>query len=202
MKTFALAILVLLMPFTTACSKIELPSDDDETDIPIPGPDDPGGEEPQVPGDTLTVEQALQAADEQEVVVKGYIVGYVARGTTLKGLEFGCPTDKANTNMLIASTPEQTDTTKCMPVLLAKGGALSVRENLNLYDHPENLHRPIVIDGWLRDYYGVRGLRVVYEYSWHGEAGDRPFDDDNNQGSGGVDTPGIDPNPQIIPDGR
>ena len=62
----------------------------------------------------------------------------------------------ASTNIAIADSPNETNASKILPVQLPSG---SVRTELNLKDHPENLGKKIQITGTLGAYFSVPGLQ-------------------------------------------
>lgn len=196
---------LLLLP-TGSCSKIELPEETkeetggnagDNSGEEEDGDDDDGKPED---GNMLSIVAALKATPEQDVMLQGYIVGYVA-GTGLSKAVFGLPATAANTNMLLADSPDETDVTRCLPVRLPKDGALALREVFNLYDNPENYRRPVALYGWLTTYFGTNGFRDVYDYQWLGESGDTPIEPTPTPGNE-PETPGLDDTPSVQPDGR
>ncbi len=107
-------------------------------------------------GDTLTVTQALRESVERQVIVKGYIVGYV-NGTTMSKAVFGTPQETENTNIIIANSPSVTDHTLCMPIQLAKGS--DERETYNLLYYPNLIGTPIIVQGILTTYFKVNGFK-------------------------------------------
>ena len=220
MKNILIYLLGVILIFT-ACNKLELPSETDkDTDKdkpvnPIVPPDT---------DDTLSVAQALTLTEENIVLIKGYMVGYV-RGTSIKtGASFDLP-DYENTNFLIADKPYETNSEKCMAVKLEKTGKFEAREELNLLDHPEFLHKGVILEAILSKYFGRNGLiRIfsceIFENNEENAGGDDSSSDhddngDNNnnhnpdnEGNENSDKPidsdtlAIDNNEQFIPDGR
>ncbi len=191
-------VFMLLMP--SGCQKIELPSEDSDPEQPVtpPLPEDSADV-----SDVQSVEWALACSPEQDIVVKGYIVGYV-NGTAMSAAVFGIPEEKANTNMLLADSKEETDPGKCLPVRLDKGtsSAVGMREELNLYDHPEYFRRLVVIEGWLSTYFRRNGIRDIYGYAWAEEWDEEDIPPSGGDESGGDETPGIDQHPGGAIDGR
>ncbi len=187
MRRLLFLLLPLLFPAFTSCGKIDLAEDMEEN--PTEQPDAPS-----VPatGDTLTVVQALAAREGESVIIRGYIVGYTD-GNTLKNAVFGCPDTKANSNMLLADSPAETDIARCLPVFLNTTGEYSNRDALNLYDNPALLATEILIYGQLETYFGVNGIRKIISY----ELSPSPPNT--------VPTytfPGIDHTPAVMPEGR
>lgn len=173
-----------------SCEKLELPVEDNETEEQPSTP-----EEPVTPsgGDTITVGEARQLASGT-VCVKGYIVGYVT-GASFNGAILGLPS-QANTSMLLADRPDESDTKQCLPVRLE---ADSYRPLLNLYDHPDYYRRLICVSGNIEAYYGMAGIRTIDAYDWPAtdeeSGGDIPPDI-------GVNLPTLDPNQQHVDGGR
>lgn len=106
----------------------------------------------------FTVTNALIQEAKTGVWVKGYIVGYVYGQKIADGKVFGSDTCTVQTNLLIASTPDEKDYTKCMPVQLPKG---DIRTGLNLKDNKGNIRQEVLLLGDLATYYGVPGVKNV-----------------------------------------
>lgn len=115
-------------------------------------------------GNVLTVEQLIAAYNSGTTgtaAVTGYIVGTSEAGkskfTPILGL------DKAsNTNIIIADSPNETDTSKCIPVQLPSG---VVRAGVNLVDNPGNLGKKITLTGEIQKYFSMAGLRNATAYT-------------------------------------
>ena len=104
------------------------------------------------------VASAIKVAGKNGVYVKGFIVGY-ALYTEGVGNTFTFGTEGAQaSNFLIAATPDETNSAKCMPVALPTG---DVRNALNLKDHPENLKKEINLYGDITKYFGQTGIKEV-----------------------------------------
>lgn len=148
-----LLLLTLLAWGVLACSKLE-----------EEGADSPNAERPEGGSnndnsslsDTLTVMQALQAQSDARVLIKGYIVGYVD-GTTISKAKFSTPTEKANTNLIIADSWTETDYTRCFPIQLKSG----TEEHFvfNLYLNPQLLGQAVVAQGVITTYFKVNGFK-------------------------------------------
>ena len=200
----------------TACNKLELPSDKEEDkeenpDVPVVPPSD---------GDTITVVDALAMNSEDFVLIKGYMVGYV-KGTSIKtGAIFDLP-NYENSNFLMADRPDEVNPEKCIAVKLEKTGKFACREELNLLDHPDFLHKGVIIAGWISKYFGKAGITRIYgceifiENDENNSEDDNSSDNNDNNGNDSnkepdnennedseTDSIGIDDNEQIIPDGR
>ena len=87
------------------------------------------------------------------VFVKGYIVG-AANGSMskLQTSEFSVPS-----NIVIADTPNETETTKMIPVELPSKS--DERTTWNLVDNPGNYQKQVIIEGKLIAYFGQPGLK-------------------------------------------
>lgn len=92
--------------------------------------------------------------------VKGYIVGWVDNSNQTyadeKNCNFGVPAT-VNTNVLLATTPDETDYTKCCVVNLPNSN--NIRATINLVDHPENLGKAVTVNGTIRKYFAIPGVR-------------------------------------------
>ncbi|MCY6358096.1 DUF6359 domain-containing protein [Bacteroides thetaiotaomicron] len=72
-------------------------------------------------------------------------------------------TDKQNTNIVIADSKTETETTKCVIVKLPNG---DMRSGLNLYNNPTNLGKLVSIKSTLGAYFKVPGLTNPTEYKF------------------------------------
>ena len=112
-------------------------------------------------GDTseaYSVSEAKKHTGQEDVWVYGYIVG---GDLTSKNCSFSAPFS-SRTNMVIASKSSCTDKASCLSVQLAKG---SVRDELNLADHPENIGKQIFLRGDIvESYSGIPGIQNISEY--------------------------------------
>lgn len=210
------AIPVLSLAVLGACSKIELPTEggeDKEESPSISVIED---------SDVLTVAQAIGLPEEMEgydIAVKGYVVGYV-NGSSFseKTACFSLPSEKANTNMLLADRKDETDYRKCFPVMLSVATASSdFRGELNLYDHPDLFRRIAVVEGQLSTYFRVWGIKKIWDYYFleeepntgedESDAGeDKPDsgedESDDRPVAPPVDPPVLDDTGQVVPEGR
>lgn len=147
-----------------SCGKIELPTSQHAT----PADTIATPSQPDMPTttDTLTVEQAIAIkATDSLIWVKGYIVGYV-QGTSLFGTHFGLPPDsnRANTNLLLADRANEIATELCMPIALESKS--EYRSMLNLFTHPDLMHRQVCIEGITKHYFGVIGFKSILTLIW------------------------------------
>jgi len=128
LKHLALLLALLMLG---ACSKISLDDEDEDdhteqTDTGGSSSDKGGSSSSDGGAAFFTPTEALQAAEGTEAEVRGYIVGYVA-GTAISRAVFGVPEAEANTNMLLADSPTETDYKKVFPVALSKSERLARR---------------------------------------------------------------------------
>lgn len=108
------------------------------------------------------------------VWVEGYIVGSVS-GSMKNGSIYTAEKAVAS-NILLADTfptGSEYDYLFCMPVELPDGSI--ERDDLNLYDNPNNYHRKLRIEGDITQYYRVAGIKDITGYTF----GDKEDDDDD-----------------------
>ncbi len=96
--------------------------------------------------------------------VKGYIVGCVP-DQYLANAVFDAPFS-SQSNILIATDPNETDPTNCVPVQLATG--TSARTDLNLNANPGNEGKEVTIACDLIAYFGVAGIKNITSYKLNG----------------------------------
>ena len=102
------------------------------------------------------VTAAIAAASGTGVYVKGFIVGSID-GKATTDAKFSAETATAS-NVLIATSADETDITKCMPVQLPTG---AVRTALNLVDNAGNYKKEVTLYGNIEKYFSVTGLKSV-----------------------------------------
>ena len=149
-----------------------------------------------------TVNDVLQlyldgSAPEDEVWVKGIIVGNIA-GTSIKNAVFNATDEKiVATNVLIADDASANDVKVCLPVKLpadpkdADGNIIpSVRGKVNIKDHPENLGKEVMFLGKIQACFTVAGLADVKDAIIDGEhaSGIIDINADNNTANGKIYT--------------
>ena len=106
-----------------------------------------------------SVAQASSHAGESGVWVFGYIVGgdLSTAGTTVKTSKI-----TKNTHLAIATRSSVTAKASCVAVELPKG---SIRDALNLVDHPDLIGTRVYLKGNLvSSYFGTTGLKGVSDY--------------------------------------
>ena len=113
----------------------------------------------------ISVADAI-ANNSGTATVEGYIVGSTVSGSGGKATySHTAPFTftAAGTNLAIADSPTETNPSKILPVQLPSG---SVRTELNLKDHPENLGKKIQITGTLGAYFSVPGLQSAKGFTF------------------------------------
>lgn len=107
--------------------------------------------------------------------VKGYIVGHIVTGDENKNeftAPFTSPIDTAtnqpkgvNTNLLLATSADETDINKCLTVQLPAG---EVRNALNLAQNASMHKQEVLLYGQLMAYFSAPGLKET-SYAKHGD---------------------------------
>lgn len=106
----------------------------------------------------MDVEQARESAGQEDVWVKGYVVGCAVSGSRY---EFTAPFSKS-TNILLGLRSGTSESQWCISVELKNK---TIREALNLQDNPELKGKFVYIRGDLVSaYYGLPGLKNVSEF--------------------------------------
>lgn len=144
----ALTVLLFAGMLAVSCTK-SLGGDEEESEPPKEQPEETLSSQPyKETGSCLTVGQAIDAKLEEDVWVKGYIVGTTARSMSNANYQ---PPFTDNGYVLLADAR----TTDAGWKSLFKEDILVVRLNdyieaqraINLVDHPENYNRKIIIYG-------------------------------------------------------
>ena len=123
----------------------------------------------------LTVAQAKSGSGNN--YVKGYIVGYVNGTKLVDDSKFEIPSS-AETEVLLADSPDENDPANVLPVQLPVG---DVRTALELSANPGNLKKEVLLYGSLETYFGTIGMKST---SW-GKLGETTFGTDPEGGQGG-----------------
>ena len=129
----------------------------------------------------MTAYQAHLGSVNEEIPtpwVTGYIVGWIDidKGNVLKAevTRYDVPAT-VNTNILIASNPDERNWENLVPVQLPSG---KVRSALNLKDHPENLGVQVTLKGTTGSKYcGAYGVRSVTDFNFGPEGKDDGSDE-------------------------
>ena len=102
-----------------------------------------------------TVSAAIAKAEQSNVYVKAYIVGWVEGQVYADGAHFNADAT-VKTNILIAESASETDPAKCMPVQLPSG---AVRDGVNLQENSGNYKKEVLLYGNITKYFGTPGLK-------------------------------------------
>ena len=102
--------------------------------------------------------QGTEAYSERKWV-QGYIVGVcTGKGKVTFAVSHSVSDITTNGNVVIADSLGENDINRILIVQLSKG---SIRDDVNLADHPENLFRRLTVNGSLRPYYELPAVRDV-----------------------------------------
>ncbi len=159
-KTVSIA--VKYLSTTTKAGTIEVKSITIQEGEVAPGPTPPGpGTGSGTAEDPYNVASGIGLqGNASNVWVRGYIVGAVKNGTSTvtsnEDVIWSAPFDSF-TNVLIADDADCQEVTSCIIVNLPSGKPL--RQQVNLYDNPDNLGKTLAVVGTLRTYFGQAGLR-------------------------------------------
>lgn len=146
--------------------------------VTVPGGDDTSGEpvpegngtetSPYNPTQVLAMGKSV---NETGKWVSGYIVGFVPEAKIPESV-FTVPATNAS-NVLLATSPDEKDYNKCLPIQLLFG--TDARTALNLMDNPSNLGKLASVHGDLIAYFGVAGVKNTDQYKLEGGgSGDNP----------------------------
>lgn len=113
-----------------------------------------------------TIEYALDNQDGSSAGwIEGHIVGTVAPGynasnpiTSNEGIIFDSSAGFMNNTLVLASSADVKDYSKCVVVNLPSGS--DMRSQLNLQDNPANLGKSLKVKGTLTNSLGIAGLTV------------------------------------------
>lgn len=109
----------------------------------------------------LSIAEGIQLQDEynyNQVWIRGYIVGY-AKGNNSVAYLFNPEeeiTSKAKYNVVLADSIGESDNTRIIVVELPKG---HIRDDVNLYSNPQNLHKRLTVIGRMIPYYELAGCK-------------------------------------------
>ena len=132
--------------------------DKDESEEPeIPDtPDDPD----KTNTDTLSIAEGIKLQNEDfytQACIRGYIVGYAQGNKSVIYMDSTTTiTEKAYENVVLADNKNERDNTKVIVVALPKG---YIRDDVNLADNPQNLHKRLTVIGYMLPYYGLAGCK-------------------------------------------
>ena len=127
-----------------------------------------------------SIAEAQTLGHGKGVWIEGYIVGCVS-GSMKNGCNY-TPQATTQSNILLADTfptGGENDYLQCLPIELPNNSI--ERDELNLYDNPDNYHRKIRIQGDITLYYKVVGMKEIEDYSFFGEEENDEEDEDENE---------------------
>lgn len=108
--------------------------------------------------DTLSIAEGIKMQKEdgyEQARIRGYIVGYAKGNNSIVYLDATTEITKtAQENVVLADDINERDNAKVIIVKLPKG---IIRDEVNLYDHPQNLHKRLTVTGMMTPYYGLAG---------------------------------------------
>ena len=94
--------------------------------------------------------------------VGGFIVGYIPQHQqNISKTVFSA--GSVNTNLVLADSPDEIDHKKCIAIQLTTSTPTQqeIREGLNLASHPENLGHYVIVQGNIKKYMSVMGVKEV-----------------------------------------
>lgn len=109
----------------------------------------------------LSIADGIKLQDEynyNQAWIRGYIVGYAKGKNSVAYLNSSEDeiTSKAQYNVVLADSIGENDNQRIIIVELPKG---FIRDDVNLYDNPQNLHKRLTVIGRMIPYYGLAGCR-------------------------------------------
>lgn len=125
-----------------------------------------------------TIGEALTLGRGKSVWVEGYIVG-CCETTTMKSGNNYKPMAMTKSNILLADTfltGKEGDYLYCLAIKLPNNSI--EREDLNLYDNPDNYHRKVRIHGDITLYLKGIGMENIYSYALANHETEDENDDD------------------------
>ena len=146
-----------LLSLFTACQKIEIADQTEEKKT-----EDKTDANETVTDTTAyyTVATLSQADDDTQVELKCYIVGYMP-SYSIKNVVFSSD-DAVETNLVVADSPDETNSEQCATVQLKKD--TDARKQLNLCNNPEMLHSHVLLMGTKSEYCYATGLKSVKQF--------------------------------------
>lgn len=109
----------------------------------------------------LSIADGIKLQDEynyNQAWIRGYIVGYAKGKNSVAYLNSSEDeiTSKAQYNVVLADSIGENDNQRIIIVELPKG---FIRDDVNLYDNPQNLHKRLTVIGRMIPYHGLAGCR-------------------------------------------
>ncbi len=120
-------------------------------------PDNPTSDNDGTEAKPYTAKEAIAKGAATNVFVKAYIVGCV-NDKALTSASFDATNFTSQTNILVASTADETDVNNCLPVQLPSG---AVRTGLNLKDNAGNYKKEVLLYGNIEKYFLAVGIKSV-----------------------------------------
>lgn len=166
MKKAQFPVILLAICCFLSCEKLDTSIPDQDTET-TEAKDDDSSSTYQV-GDVFSNDFQEELIDNDGTItgvwLSGYIVGYVS-GTTISSAKF--QTGDKQSNILLADSPFETAPANCVPVQLSTSPAAAntVRNALNLNDHPDNLGKKIKVFGNIvKGYMSTTGMKSTTKY--------------------------------------
>lgn len=162
-KSLAITILALLLFGVSGCEKSEYYDEatakGQEQNAGKGTPSEGSGNDDDAPdSNILSVEDFINDEPTEGATVKGYIIGDCTK--SFKYAEFEPPFTHEQA-LLIADTPDERDQDFILAIQLPGG---KKRKDLNLVDHPDHLHRKIIISGVWARYLYMAGMKEITYY--------------------------------------
>lgn len=109
----------------------------------------------------LSIADGIKLQDEynyNQAWIRGYIVGYAKGNKSVAYLNSTEDeiTSKAQYNVVLADSIGENDNQRIIIVELPQG---FIRDDVNLYDNPQNLHKRLTVIGRMIPYYGLAGCK-------------------------------------------
>lgn len=144
-----------------------------------------------------SIGEAQTVGRGKSIWIEGYIVGSVS-GSIKNGCNYNAETSIASNIILSDTFPtgSEYDYLYCLPIELPSGSV--EREELNLYDNPNNFHRKLRIEGDITLYFKVVGMKNIADYKFldrMSNENDEGNDNENNKEEGVNDDNNEEENP-------
>lgn len=114
--------------------------------------------------DTLSIAEGIKLQKEigyEQACIRGYIIGYAKGNNSVVYIDSETAiTSKAKENVVLADNLDERDNKKIIVVELPKHNSKDegpLRNEVNLYDNPQNLHKRLTVTGMMTPYYGLAG---------------------------------------------
>ena len=108
--------------------------------------------------DTLSIAEGIQLQSDSkynQVYIKGYIIGYTTSNRLIYHTLDDIRKTSARSNVVLADNIEEQKPDNMIAVELANGSY--IQQAVNLVDHPENLHRTLIVKGAMKEYKDLHG---------------------------------------------